>query len=199
MYLRRLLDWPGRTAAVIAVAGTVLLGCSNTAGISGSQFVSKNSQVAVDRVYRLGVGDKLKVAVFGEENLSGQFEVNAMGQVSMPLIGEIPAKGLSLQQFRDGIIRKLSDGYLNNPKVSAEMLNYRPIYVHGEVKNGGEFQFKNGLKLRDAIAMAGGFTYRADQSFIYISRDGEAEAAVKTPAEVLILPGDNIRIPERFF
>jgi polysaccharide export outer membrane protein len=79
------------------------------------------------------------------------------------------------------------------------MLNYRPIFVHGEVKNGGEFAYKNGLGLRDAIAMAGGYTYRADQSYLYIGREGEPDAAVQTPADVPVLPGDNIRIPERFF
>ena len=79
------------------------------------------------------------------------------------------------------------------------MANYRPIYVHGEVKSGGEFQYKNGLKLRDAIAMAGGYTYRADQDYLMISRDGETDAAVKMPADVAVLPGDNIRVPERFF
>ncbi|MGQ0457104.1 MAG: polysaccharide biosynthesis/export family protein [Hyphomicrobium sp.] len=150
-------------------------------------------------MYRLGVGDKFKITVFGEDNLSGQFEVNAIGQVSLPLIGEQQAKGLTLDEFRNRITRQLSDGYLKNPKVTLEMLNYRPIYVHGEVKNGGEFQYKNGLSLRDAVAMAGGYTYRADQAFLYIGRDGEADVAVKMPTDVPVLPGDNIRIPERFF
>ena len=68
-----------------------------------------------------------------------------------------------------------------------------------EVKNGGEFQFKNGVSLRDAVAMAGGYTYRADQSYIYIGREGEADVAVRMPTDVPVLPGDNIRIPERFF
>ncbi len=154
---------------------------------------------AVDDVYRLGVGDKFKLTVFGEENLSGQFEVNAVGQVSIPLIGEMPAKGLSQQQFRDQIARKLSDGYLKNPKVSVEMLTYRPIYVHGEVKSGGEFSYKNGLNLRDVVAMAGGYTYRADQAVIYIARVGKDDVAVKLPTDIQVLPGDNIRIPERFF
>ncbi len=152
-----------------------------------------------DSVYRLGVGDKFKLTVFGEDNLSGQFEVNAVGQASLPLIGELPAKGLSQQEFRDQIARKLSDGYLKNPKVTVEMLTYRPIYVHGEVKNGGEFPYKTGLSLRDVVAIAGGYTYRANQDVVYMSRAGKNEVAVQLPADIPVLPGDNIQIPERFF
>lgn len=167
--------------------------------MSGPQFATHEGKTPLQRTYRLGIGDKLKVTVFGEENLSGQFEVNAVGQVSLPLIGEAPAKGLAIHEFRDQIARRLSDGYLKNPKVTVEMQNYRPIFVHGEVKNGGEFQYKNGVSLRDAIAMAGGYTYRANQNYLYIGREGQPDVAVQTPADIAVLPGDNIRIPERFF
>ncbi len=180
-------------AAVLAGA------CASPAIVSGPDFLSGEHQKSLQRVYRLGVGDKLKVTVFGEENLTGPLEVNALGQVSMPLIGEVPAKGLALHEFRDAIAKRLADGYLKSPKVSVEMTNYRPIYVQGEVKNGGEFQFKNGISLRDVVAMAGGYTYRADQTYIYIGREGEPDVAVGLPADVPVLPGDNIRVPERFF
>jgi protein involved in polysaccharide export with SLBB domain len=173
--------------------------CGGPPTMTGPQFATHQGKIPLQRVYRLGIGDKLKIVVFNEENLSGAVEVNGVGQVSMPLIGEVPAKGLALHEFRDQITRRLSDGYLKNPKVSVEMTNYRPIYVHGEVKNGGEFQYKNGLMLRDVVAMAGGYTYRADQTYLYIGREGEPDAAVKMPADIAVLPGDNIRIPERFF
>jgi polysaccharide biosynthesis/export protein len=197
--LRRSLEcWKFSRIAALWVAVT-LGACSPPAISNQPNFVTIASESAPDRLYRLGVGDKFKLTVFGEDNLSGQFEVNAVGQVSLPLIGEMPAKNLTLQQFRDNLVRKLSDGYLKNPKVTVEILNYRPIYVHGEVKNGGEFQYKNGLSMRDAVAMAGGFTYRAEQSYFYIARNGAAEVAVRGQTDVMILPGDNIRIPERFF
>lgn len=154
---------------------------------------------ALHRIYRLGIGDKIKITVFGEENLSGQVEVNAAGRVSLPLAGEIPAKGLSVPEFRDAVARRLADGYLKRPNVTVEILNYRPIYVHGEVKNGGEFQYKPGLMLRDAVAMAGGFTYRADKSFAVVVRDGEPEVSLPMASDVSVLPGDNVRITERFF
>lgn len=199
MVQRSLLDAIMRALAALVAAGALAAGCASPSVISGPQFATRDGQKTINRIYRLGIGDKLKVSVFGEENLSGQFEVNAVGQISMPLIGEMPAKGLALHEFKDSIARKLSDGYLKNPKVNVEMLNYRPIFVHGEVKNGGEFAFKNGVSLRDAIAMAGGYTYRANQSYLYIGREGEPDVAIRTPADVPVLPGDNIRIPERFF
>ena len=189
-----------RTIAAAALSVALLAGaCATPDVISGPQFVTREGKAALQRVYRLGIGDKLKITVYGEDNLSGAAEVNALGQVSLPLIGEMPAQGLALQEFRDSIARRLADGYIKNPKVTVEMTNYRPIYVHGEVKNGGEFQFKNGVSMRDAVAMAGGYTYRADQSYVYIGREGEPEVAVSMPADVPVLPGDNIRIPERFF
>lgn len=152
------------------------------------------------RSYRLGVGDKIRIGVYGEQDLSGQFEVNAMGAVPVPLIGEVTAKGLSLQEFRDQVQRRLADGYLKAPKVSVEILSYRSIYVHGEVKNAGEFAFKNGMRFRDAIAVAGGYTYRAQQSYLLVMREGEPnELRLSMPSDAFVLPGDNIRVPERFF
>ncbi|HPG89591.1 MAG TPA: polysaccharide biosynthesis/export family protein [Hyphomicrobium sp.] len=199
MVQRLLLDRSVRVCAAIVAAVAVASGCSSPGEFASPQFATRQGQNPISRIYRLGIGDKLKVSVFGEDNLSGQFEVNAVGQISMPLIGEMPAKGLAIHEFRESVARKLADGYLKNPKVNVEMLNYRPIFVHGEVKNGGEYAYKNGISLRDAIAMAGGYTYRAEQTYLYVGREGEPDVAVKTPADIAILPGDNIRIPERFF
>lgn len=199
MVQRSLLDAVLRLLVAIGAAAALAAGCADPNLMSGPQFVTRDGKNPIQRIYRLGIGDKLKVSVFGEDNLSGQFEVNAIGQISMPLIGEMPAKGLAIHEFRESIARKLNDGYLKNPKVNVEMLNYRPIFVHGEVKSGGEFAFKNGISLRDAVAMAGGYTYRANQGYLYIGREGEPDVAIKTPADVPVLPGDNIRIPERFF
>lgn len=172
--------------------------CSDTAGTSQTPNFARGPN-ALDRTYRLGIGDKLKITVFGEENLSGTTEVNAMGQVALPLAGEVPAKGVPVNQFRDAVVRRLQDGYLKNPKVTVEITNYRGIYVHGEVKSGGEFPYKAGLTIRDAIAVAGGYTYRANQGHVLITREGEQIAKIPLPSDVPVLPGDNLQIPERFF
>lgn len=183
------------------LAATLAGACGN----SGIGFDPRMQQapaglIESGRIYRLGIGDKLKVQVFGEPDLSGAFEVGASGNVGMPLVGEIPAQGRPVAEFREAVARKLAEGYLKSPKVTVEITNYRPIYVHGEVRTGGEFQFKSGLKVRDAIALAGGYTYRANQSYIMLTRPGVAlNARVANTGDLEILPGDNIQIPERFF
>lgn len=184
-------------ALLVAMA---LASCAdNGAQIPPTVAVGNDAANLDSRVYKLGVGDKLKISVYGEPELSGQLEVNALGNVPMPLIGDVPAKGQSITQIRDAVAGRLAGGYLKNPKVSVEVLNYRAFYVHGEVRNSGEFQFKPGLKLRDAIATAGGYTYRANTSHVIVTREGAQEMRIPLPSDALVLPGDNIRAPERFF
>ncbi len=188
-----------RGLVAVVVAAGMAGACSDNIGPPPPGFSSAEAASSFGRAYRLGIGDKLKVTVFGEDNLSGPVEVNAMGQVALPLTGEVRAQGLTLTEFRDTVSRKLAEGYLKNPRVTVEVVSYRPIFVHGEVKTGGEFQYKNGLKLRDAVAMAGGYTYRANEGFVYLVREGGQEVKLAMPSDLPVLPGDNIRIPERFF
>jgi polysaccharide export outer membrane protein len=180
-------------------AGLLVSACSETIGPAPANFVIDGQPSSLGASYRLGIGDKLKITVFGEESLSGAVEVNAAGQVALPLAGEVPAQGKTITQFRETVASRLADGYLKNPKITVEITNYRPFYIHGEVKSGGEFAYKTGLKLRDAVAIAGGYTYRADQTYAIVSRDGAGEVRVPANGTVTILPGDNVRIPERFF
>lgn len=150
--------------------------------------------------YRLGAADKLRITVFGEEALSGEFLVNGSGQVSMPLIGEIQAAGQTLPQLQERIVAALSEGYLNQPRVSAEVLNYRPFYILGEVKKPGEYPYTAALTVVNAVATAEGFTYRADTRRVYIKRaDSNAENAYPLTTAIQVAPGDTIRIGERFF
>ncbi len=184
-------------ALVVAVA---LNGCANDRPAAAPASIARLETPEVSRVYRLGIGDKVKLSVFGEADLSGTFEVNGSGNVAVPLVGEIPAKGRGIGEFRELVRTKLAQGYLTNPKVSVEVANFRPIYLHGEVRSGGEFPYKSGLKLRDAIALAGGYTYRANESHVILVREGSAaQIKVALPADIDVLPGDNIRVPERFF
>ena len=180
------------------LAGLGLASCSSAPPLPPPSFATADA-TNLERVYRLGIGDKLKITVFGEDNLSGNYEVNALGQISMPLVGEVAAQGVAIAAFREQLIKRLSAGYLKSPRVTVDVLNYRPIYVHGEVKSGGEYPFKTGLKLRDAIAVAGGFTYRADEKYVVVVREGAGEAKVPLSSSFAVFPGDNIRVLERFF
>ena len=150
--------------------------------------------------YHLGAGDKLRIIVFGEDSLTGEFFVSGTGKIAFPLIGDIDVLGKTIPEIQSIIEAKLADGYLKTPKVSAEVLNYRPFYILGEVMKPGEYPYTNGLTVLNAVATAQGFTYRADTHKVFIRRaatkDENPEALTPTtPVE----PGDTIRIGERLF
>ncbi|MHA7898757.1 MAG: polysaccharide biosynthesis/export family protein [Henriciella sp.] len=150
--------------------------------------------------YTLSSGDQVKVTVFGQPDLSGQFEVDGSGTFSMPLIGQVSAEGLSVPQLESTIAAALADGYLVNPQVSAEVANYRPYYILGEVRNPGEYPYTNGLTVMEAVASAGGFTYRARKNVVFVrATDANAEQSVALTATTQVKPGDTLRIGERIF
>ncbi len=150
--------------------------------------------------YTLGNGDRLRITVFDHADLSGEFEVDGTGSISMPLIGQVNAVGLTTPQLESRITGELANGLLIDPKVSAEVINYRPFYVMGEVTNSGEYQYTNGLTVMNAVAAAGGFTYRANKKFVWIrSVDSEQEVKTRLTSTTPIRPGDTLRIGEIIF
>jgi polysaccharide export outer membrane protein len=150
--------------------------------------------------YRLGPGDKVRVTVFGDDQLSGEFQLDANGTIDMPLIGRVDAQGSTTRELSEAVTQKLSKDYLKNPKVSVEVTEYRPFYILGEVKNPGSYPFVNGMRVMNAIALAGGFTYRAREGHMKINRDidGKVEE-LDADQTTVVLPGDVIEVPERFF
>jgi protein involved in polysaccharide export with SLBB domain len=150
--------------------------------------------------YRLGAGDRVRVTVFRHVDLSGEFQLDGEGFFAMPLVGEIQGGGLNSRQLETEIEKRLKDGgYLVNPQVGVEVLNYRPFYIIGEVNNPGSYQYVNGMTVINAVALAGGFTYRADQGDIVINRGGSQGPEVEAMLDTEVLPGDIINVTERFF
>ncbi|HVZ29394.1 MAG TPA: polysaccharide biosynthesis/export family protein [Asticcacaulis sp.] len=152
--------------------------------------------------YTLGSGDQIRVIIFGEPDLSGEkFFVSGEGKVSLPLIGEVSAIGLTATQLQDKIATAfLNGGYLKNPRVNVEILTFRPFYILGEVSRPGEYPFSNGMTLERAVATASGYTYRADHKKVFIKHaNDEKEVAVPLTSQVMIAPGDTVRVPERYF
>lgn len=185
--------------SLLALSLTVLLA---TLGACGGNTPPLASDLGVPAEYKLSVGDKLSITIFGEEALSREYVVTSAGDISFPLLGDLRAAGRSLPELSAEITQKLSQGYLNDPRVNIEVLNFRPIYVLGEVQNAGEFAFKPELTALQAIALAGGYTYRANKSEVYILRAGanqELTYELDTGQAVYVLPGDTIRVGERFF
>nr|WP_258043033.1 polysaccharide biosynthesis/export family protein [Sphingomonas sp. NBWT7] len=163
---------------------------------SGDRYAA--ADIASD--YRLGVGDKVRMTVYNEPNLTGEFWVNPDGTLALPLIGSVPARGMVVADIARDATTKFADGYLRQPKVSMEVITFRPFYILGEVSAPGEYPYASGLTALNAIATAKGFTPRANRDVIRIRRQGEAnEVNYKLTPELVVHPGDTIRIGERFF
>lgn len=151
-------------------------------------------------VYKLGVGDKVRMMVYNEPALTGEFALSPNGTLSLPLIGEISAAGQTVEDVRALVQSRLGDGYLRDPKVSMEVTAYRPFYILGEVKAPGTYPYVSGLTVLNAIATAQGFTPRANQRTIFIRRSGEdREVPYELRPDLRIFPGDTIRLGERYF
>jgi protein involved in polysaccharide export with SLBB domain len=156
--------------------------------------------VIQDAGYLLGAGDKIRVITFGEESLTGDFFVGSQGQVSLPLLGDIKAGGLTIGQFTAKVTQALANGFLKEPRVSVEVLDYRPFYILGEVNKPGTYPYTNGLTVMNAVATAGGYTYRANTHSVFIKGGGASvEKKVRLVSSTPVHPGDTIRIGERFF
>lgn len=150
--------------------------------------------------YRLGNGDEVRVNVFGENDLSGVFKVDGSGFIALPLVGNMDVKGKTLREFELQLSEKLKEGYMTEPKVSAEVANFRPFYILGEVQQPGTYPFTSGLTVQNAVATARGYTYRADQRRVYIKHQGDIkETETRITTTTPVLPGDTIRVPERLF
>lgn len=152
--------------------------------------------------YQLGPGDKLRITVFGETDLTGEYSVTGGGDVSFPLIGNVPAVGKTVEQVQEAIRTRLASGYVQDPRVSAEVTVYRPFYILGEVTKPGQYPYTVGLTVQQAVATAGGYSYRANKHVIFLKQEqdkAERKIAIDPGQPLAIQPGDTIRIAERFF
>ncbi|WBH16354.1 polysaccharide biosynthesis/export family protein [Sphingomonas radiodurans] len=164
---------------------------------SGDRYVASTDVVSD---YRLGVGDRVKLTVFNEPNLAGEFWVNPDGFVSLPLIGNVQASGKAVSQIAADAKMRFADGYLRDPRVSMEVTVFRPFYILGEVSQPGQYPYAIGLTALNAVATAKGFTPRANRDVVRIRRQGEpGEVNYRLSPELMIYPGDTIRVGERFF
>ena len=167
------------------------------AAFLGLVFVFQD--VAAQTGYKLGAGDKLRVVVFGEEDASGEYEVDATGSISARLLGRVQVKGLAVSEVEQLLIEQYrSRGYFRNPRIAIELINLRPFFILGEVEKRGSYPYINGLTVAQAVAVAGGYTYRASRSRITIQRSGAPKEEPVTE-DAPVFPGDIIRVPERFF
>lgn len=184
------IGFSGLTSALLAA-------CAPTTGAAPLPAAQQSAPAE----YRLGLGDKLRITVYGDRDLSGEYQVSGKGVVTMPLIGEVPALGVSARELESRVAERLRTGqFILNPSVSAEVFSYRPFYVIGEVAKPGAYPAVEGTTILGAIATAGGYSYRAYTKEVLLRRSGEDKEYSVSPGTVLyVQPGDVIRVAERHF
>jgi len=190
-FFRSFLMMIAASAAVLATSG-----CAT----ERAPALSAETAAAPRGAYRLGLGDKVRINVYGQQALSGEYQVSGAGTVNMPLIGEVPAANVTAKELEAALTQRYADGFLQNPSIVVEVYDFRPFFVLGEVERPGSYPAREGTTLLGAIATAGGYTYRANTKRIFIQRAGEAtEFEVDPQTAVTVNPGDVIRVGERYF
>jgi polysaccharide biosynthesis/export protein len=155
---------------------------------------------AINKPYLLDAGDRIRLTVFEQEGITNTYSVDQAGYISVPLIGSVPARGKTIQQIEAAVADKLKKGYLRDPDIAVEVDRYRPLFIMGEVGAAGQYSYVPGMTAQKAIAAAGGFSPRANQENVDVTRqiNGESLTGRVTISEQ-VLPGDTIYVRERFF
>ncbi|MDA0127941.1 polysaccharide export protein [Vibrio sp. MarTm2] len=160
----------------------------------------KANAEAFDDTYKIGAGDKLQISVYGEEDLSiSELYISNGGRFEYPYLGQLNALNKTPEQLRNEIVKGLKGDYLIDPKVRLSVIGFRSIYVNGEVKKPGGYEYQPGLTVDKAIALAGGFTDRAARGKVYIAKSGSEESKSKVKLSNKVMPGDIIVIEQSFF
>jgi polysaccharide export outer membrane protein len=183
--------------AVLAVCATSA--CSTVGGeaiTTGPRYEAPSPEEA----YRLGVGDQIRVQVYGETAISDTYTVGTNGAVILPLIGSLKVSGLTAGEVGEQARQRFASGYLKMPSVAVQIAKYRPVYLLGEVSRPGQYDYVPGITVQSAIAAAAGYTDRASKKYVFIHKEGSPEEQVyKVTPALRILPGDTVRVGERYF
>lgn len=178
----------------LGVAGSGLAGCVSSAPV-GERLLTET-----DEPYTLDSGDKLRVTVFGQSDLSGEFTVDGGGGIAVPLIPPVNARGLTTSELQASIADALGRTLLRNPNVSVQVTEFRPFFILGEVMKAGQYPFVNAMTVQSAVAIAGGFSYRARQDIVHVTRKvGDRLVEMDVEASAPVRPGDTILVQERYF
>ncbi len=170
------------------------------AGCSGYRPAPAAFHKAINEPYRLGAGDRIRVTVFEQEGLTNTYSVDQSGYIAFPLVGAVPARGYTVQQIEGVIAGELRNGYLRDPDVSVEIDRYRPIFVMGEVGAAGQYSYVPGMTVQKAIAASGGFSPRAYQGNVDITRDVNGKVMTgRVLTSDPLMPGDTVYVRERLF
>ena len=182
------------TLALVAAAAMSASGCASY------RPTPPAFHEALQQAYRLDAGDRVRVTVFDQEGLTNTYAVDQSGYIAFPLVGQVPARGRTVQEMESAIAAQLRSGYIRDPDVSVEVDRYRPVFVMGEVGSAGQYVYVPGMTVQNAVAIAGGFSARAQQANADITRSVNGKVlSGRVPLSDPVLPGDTIYVRERLF
>lgn len=186
-----------RTIVVATLCGGLLAAC---AGGGNEAALPPPQAVDINQSYELGSGDRLRINVYGQPDVSGEFEVDSSGTISYPLLGPVEARGRTIAGLARTITERLDADFIADPRVNVEVVNFRPFFILGEVNAPGQYPYAAGLTVRQAVALAGGYTRRASNSGIELIRQTDSGPVTYDVGEdSALMPGDTIEVPRRFF
>jgi polysaccharide export outer membrane protein len=186
-----------RSVSILAGCFAIAACASNVTVVSSGDRYSAASKLDE---YKVGPGDRVRLTVYNEPSMTGLFQVSASGKLAVPLIGDVDAANHTPAEIAALIQEKLAHGFLQSPRVTAEITDYRPFFILGEVVQAGQFPYLPGLTAMEAVATARGFTPRSQRKFVYIRREGEQEeVAYRLSPGLRVYPGDTVRVEERWF
>ena len=155
---------------------------------------------ALQAPYRLDAGDRLRITVFEQDDLTNTYTVDKAGYIAFPLVGSVGARGHTIKEIEASIAGKLAQGYIRDPDVSVEVDRYRPFFIMGEVGTAGQYTYVPGMTVQNAVAIAGGFSARGEQGSVDVTRQINGKVLTgRVPISDPILPGDTIYVRERLF
>ncbi len=185
--------------SVLAFAAATLM-CAALSGCNTYQPAPKSFSEATIQPYRLDSGDRLRVNVFEQAGLTGTYTVDQAGYVAFPLIGAVPSRGHTLPELEKMIADKLRQGYLRDPDVTIEVDRYRSVFIMGEVGQAGQYSYVPGMTVQNAIAVAGGYSPRANQANVDVTRKINGRVITgRIPISDPIMAGDTVYVRERLF
>lgn len=180
----------------VSSTGDSMMQLAPTGGPGGA---ARHAAGAADD-YKLGPNDHTRIIVYGQPTLTGEYVLDGNGVLAFPLIGNVAATGKTPTQLQREIADKLDPDYLHNPSVSVEVSTRRPFYVIGEVQKPGSYPFVTDMTVLNAVATAGGQTYRANMGRFYVKRMQNGRTVrVAATQETRLQPGDTVEVRERFF
>jgi polysaccharide biosynthesis/export protein len=167
---------------------------------SGVYAYAPTAPVAQEAGYTLDSGDRLRIVVFGQDGLTNSYAVDVSGNIDMPLIGAVAARGLTTDQLASHIADKLRNGFIREPHVAVEVEAYRPFFILGEVTQPGQYPYVANMTAETAVAIAGGFTPRAFRKSVTLNRNYNGRPMrIAVPLTFPLRPGDTINVQERWF